>query len=237
MSYLTETVPADSEAVTLGASRIRELKVDLDALIEQIWEDAGLFTPGWIKAGGAAGGASLFTAGAIQTADIAPFGITTGLLAPQAVTPAQIQLLSITAGLLASGIVMPANSVATNSIQNNAVGLAQSNISSLVAGFAKVGTYNGTAASVDTITVSGLSFAPTVLIVVDSTHTGIGIAFNSEASGGISSIHESWDSPVTGLISPFLNDVQWNADGFTILHGNTFFSTNLRAYTYLALAI
>jgi hypothetical protein len=48
MSYLNDTIPADTEAVKQGANRIRELKTQLNALISQIFNDAGEFLTKWI---------------------------------------------------------------------------------------------------------------------------------------------------------------------------------------------
>ena len=246
-TYLDESSPADSEAITLGASRIREMKQELDAVIDQIFATTGLFNAGWITAPGAniTGGGSMFAPGAIQTADIAGNAVTTALLGANAVGPGQINPTAITTALLAAAsaaaqLTVPTASVNTAAIQNQAVGTSQiapAAITSalLASGLIKgvtVGTYAGVASG--SISVSSLPFAPKVLFIVDTSHSGIGMAFLSEVSGGASPIHESWNPDTTSAGFP-VNTVQWASNGFTIVTPATHFAYNLHTYTFLAL--
>lgn len=246
-TYLDEASPADSDPITLGAGAIRTFKQEMDALIDQVWATTGLFNAGWITAPGAniTGGGSMFAAGAIQTADIAPLAITTGLLNTNAVGPGQINPTAITTELLAAAsaiaqITVPTASVNTAAIAGTAIGTNQIAphaitaallASGLVTGIA-VGTYGG--AATGSPTVSSLPFAPKVLFFVDTTHSGIGMAFFSEVSGGASPIHEGWNPDTTTAGVP-VNTVQWTSDGFTIVTPATHFAFNGHTYTFLAL--
>lgn len=242
-TYLDETTPADSEAVTLGASRIRQLKVELDSLIEQIWENTGTFLPGWIKANGATGGVSLFTPAAIQTADIAPGAITTPLLAPGSVTNTILAPGAVTTASLAAGFTLPAAIVTTAAIAAQAVGTGQMALASVTAAIlatglvkgAAVGAYAGTTGA--STSVNTLGFNPTVLIILDQQYHGIGMAFQSEVAGGVSQIHDSWDASTTLISAAQQNTVQWQTGGFVIVDGADHFNFNGHTYTYLALAI
>lgn len=48
MSFFDSSIPADTEGVKLGASRIRDLKSALNTLISQIWDDTGVFLTNWV---------------------------------------------------------------------------------------------------------------------------------------------------------------------------------------------
>ena len=247
-TYLDEASPADSDPITLGAGAIRTFKQEMDALIDQVWATTGLFNAGWITAPGAniTGSGSMYAPGAIQTADIAPLAITTALLDTNAVGPSQINPTAITTALLAaasaiSQLTVPTASVNTAAIAGAAVGtnqIAPNAItaallaSGLVKGIA-VGTYAG--AATGSPTVSSLPFAPKVLFFVDTTHSGIGMAFFSEVSGGASPIHEGWNPDTTTAGVP-VNTVQWTSDGFTIVTPATHFAFNGHTYTFLAIA-
>lgn len=244
MSYLDETVPADSEAVTLGASRIRQLKVDLDLLIEQIFEDAGTFLPGWIKANGAAGGASLFTAGAIQSADIAPGAVGTPQLAEESITGPILAPGVVDPSKLSDGFVAPADSVATSSCQSgflsaNPAGqalMANGFILPAMMGFpfaqVAIGSYVGSN-SVSAV-VNTLAFEPKIIILVSSTNHGIGVAFLSEAVSGISPAHASWVN--SAIASPYISTIQWQSNGFIVIPTNFEFNQSGTTVTYFALA-
>ena len=247
-TYLDEASPADSDPITLGAGAIRTFKQEMDALIDQVWATTGLFNAGWITAPGAniTGSGSMFAPGAIQTADIAPLAITTALLDTNAVGPSQINPTAITTALLAaaseiSQLTVPTASVNTAAIAGAAVGTSQIApnaitaallASGLVKGIA-VGTYPG--AATGSPTVSDLPFAPKVLFFVDTTHSGIGMAFFSEVSGGASPIHEGWNPDTTTAGVP-VNTVQWTSDGFTNVTPATHFAFNGHTYTFLAIA-
>lgn len=252
MSYLDASVPADSEAVTLGASRIRALESALNALIEQIFEDAGTFLPGWIQSGGAAGGASLFTPGAIQTADLADALVTTSKLAAGAVTNSILASESVDPSKLSSGFVAPTESVATASCQPGFLSadtagralMANGFILSAMMGFSfpevVVGNYSGS--NTESAEVNTLAFEPKILVIVNSIDHGIGIAFLSEAVGGFSSIHASWvNTPISG--SPNAGAVQWIAPtddesngGFIIVPTNFAFNQSGAVHTYFAMS-
>jgi hypothetical protein len=79
MGYLNDSVPADSEAVKLGASRIRALQTQLNAVISQIFSDAGTFLPKWITT-------SMIQDGAVTSTQIADASVTTSKLASRSVT-------------------------------------------------------------------------------------------------------------------------------------------------------
>lgn len=48
MSYLDSTIPADTEGVKLGASRIRALAAALNTIIAKIFDDSGNFLTKWV---------------------------------------------------------------------------------------------------------------------------------------------------------------------------------------------
>lgn len=48
MSYFDDTIPADSEGVKQGASRIRAMKTSLNSIIAQIFNDSGVFLAKWV---------------------------------------------------------------------------------------------------------------------------------------------------------------------------------------------
>ena len=247
-TYLDETTPADSEAITLGASRIRELKQELDAVIDQIFDTTGLFKAGWITAPGAnvTGGGSMFAPKAIQTVDIALNAITTDLLDANAVGPGQLNPTAITTALLAaasaiSQLTVPTASVNTAAIVGAAVGtnqIAPNAITAglLASGFAKIaiGQYNGTSSGSTSIT---LAFAPTIVVIVDVSYHGIGMAFAIEAAspGANTQIHNSWYDDSTLITIAHQNYIQFGTGGFTVVTGATHFNYNGHAYTYLAL--
>ena len=245
-TYLDETTPADSEAITLGASRIRELKQELDAVIDQIFATTGLFNAHWITAPGAnvTGGVSMFAPGAIQTVDIAPLAITTALLDTNAVGPSQINPTAITTALLAaasaiSQLTVPTASVNTAAIADAAVGTSQIAAKAVTAGLLAAGSariafgqYSGSnsAAAV----VSTLTFAPSVIVITDTTLHGLAIAFLAEVSAGYAPLHDSWDAATT-IGSPYLTAVQFGSGGFTIVPSSFQFNRAGHTYTYLAL--
>lgn len=246
MSYLDETVPADSEAVTLGASRIRELKVNLDALIEQIFEDAGTFLPGWIMATGAAGGTSMFAAKAIQTADINDGAIGTAQLGALQVTLAKLAAQSVDVTKLVNGIVMPANSVNTASLIDGILSADTAGRAKMADGFvtpgklsftpiqAAVGSFAGSN-SPNAINISSLAFNPNVLIFATAGFDGFGISFLSEAASSVSPIHVSWG--FTATVSPNISAITWQAGGFVFGPGSVHFNQSGHTTYYLALAV
>jgi hypothetical protein len=252
MAYLDESVPADTEAVNLGAGRIRALKVDLDALIEQIFEDTATFLPGWITAGGATGGTSMFALGAIQSADIGAGQVGTSNLADTAVTLAKLAAQSVDVTKLVSGIVMPTASVSTNSMQPGALSATTQGRAIVGAGFitpammgfaiiqSAIGNYAGSnSASAE---VNTLAFEPDVVILTGSLNFGIGVAFRSEAVSGTSPIHISWSN--TAFASPWINGVQWIAPtgggsngGFIVVPSGVVLNESGANHTYVALDI
>jgi hypothetical protein len=245
MSYLQETLPADTEAVTLGASRIRELKVELDTLIEQIFEDAGTFTPGWIKQNGAAGSTSMFTAGAIQSADIANNAIGTPQLNALSVTNAILAVGSVAgaeagaSSSLASGFTLPTASVGASQIVGASVGAAQITPASLTgalmaAGLIKgaaIGSYAGSNSA--SASVNSLGFNPNVVVFAAAGFDGFGVSFLAEQASGISPVHVSWSS--TAIASPNISAVQWQAGGFIFVPTNAHFNQAGHTTYYFAL--
>ena len=245
-TYLDEASPADSDPITLGAGAIRTFKQEMDALIDQVWATTGLFNAGWITAPGAniTGSGSMFAPGAIQTADIAPLAITTGLLNTNAVGPGQINPTAITTALLAaasaiSQLTVPTASVNTAAIAGAAVGTSQIAAQAVTAGLLAAGSariafgqYSGSnsAAAV----VSTLTFAPSVIVITDTTLHGLAIAFLAEVSAGYAPLHDSWDAATT-IASPYLAAVQFGSNGFTIVPFSFQFNRAGHTYTYIAL--
>ena len=254
MAYLDATVPADSEAVTLGAGRIRTLEADLNNLIEQVWEDNGTFLPGWIAAGAASGGASLFAPGAIQSADIGIQQVQTPNIAPQAITTGLIAAGAITTGLLdATGALrVPTNSVTTGAIMPGAFSadsagraiVANGFVTAAMMGFPVaqivVGSYVGSATV--SAEVNTLAFEPDILILINQADHGIGIALLAEASDNLSPIHASWVN--SALAAPFINAIEWipvtgsggNGGFFVVPSGFQFNNAGSPNNTYIAIA-
>ena len=246
-TYLDEASPADSDPITLGAGAIRTFKQEMDALIDQVWATTGLFNAGWITAPGAniTGSGSMFAPGAIQTADIAPLAINTGLLNTNAVGPGQLNPTVITTAFLAAAssiaqLTVPAASVNTAAIQGQAVGTNQIagqavTAAQLASGFAKIaiGFYDGTSSGSTVVT---LTFAPTMVVIVDQAYHGIGMAFASEAltPGANTQIHDSWDADSTEILNAHQNYIQFGTGGFTVVTAATHFNYFGHTYTYLA---
>lgn len=252
MAYLDELVPADTEAVNLGASRIRALKVDLDALIEQIFEDAGTFLPGWITDGGATGGASMFAAGAIQSADIGAGQVLAANIGAGAVTAPKLAVQSVAVTNFVNGIIMPTASVDTDSIAPGALSADAEGRALVAAGFittammgfsviqAAVGTYAGSNSS--SAEVNTLAFEPDVVVLSGGANHGIGFAFRAEAVSGVSPIHVSWVN--TTLTSPWINGVQWIAPtggssngGFIVVPTGVSLNESGSTHSYIAFDI
>lgn len=243
MAYLDETIPQDNEAVTLGASRIRELKVNLDALIEQMFNDDGTFSTGWIKAAGAEGATSMFTPGAIQTADVGVLG--TANLAALSVTLAKLALQSVDATKFVNGIVMPTASVNTAALQAGVLSADTAGRSKMADGFitllklgftpvqAAVGSFSGSNSA--SASISSLAFDPNILILATNTLDGFGISFLAEATSSISDIHVSWSN--IGIVSPNTAAIHWQAGGFIVVPTNAHFNQAGKTTYYLALAI
>lgn len=243
MPYLDETIPPDNEAVTLGASRIRELKVNLDAIIEQIFEDAGTFVPGWITAAGATGATSMFAPGAVKAADVGVLG--TPNLGPGIVTLANMAVQSVDATKLVNGIVMPVASVNTAALQAGALSADTAGRSKMADGFvtlaklgltpvqAAVGSFTGSNSV--SASISSLAFNPNVLILATNTLDGFGISFLAEATSSISDIHVSWSN--VGIISPNAAAIHWQNGGFIVVPTNAHFNQSGKTTYYLALVI
>ena len=103
MAYLDETVPAETDAVKRGASRIRDLKIALNTLIAKIFADTGEFLSKWIT-----------------TAQIADKAVGTGQLADTAVTAAKIASNAVTTTKILDGAVTAAK--LAGDVQQTAVG-------------------------------------------------------------------------------------------------------------------
>lgn len=255
-TYLDATVPADGEAATLGALRIRTLQAQLNTLIAQIWNSSGAFLPNWITGAGSVVLNPLLTnliaPGAIGTADIAPQAITEALLAPGALGNdaagySKMANYFIQSYHLSSGLQLPAQSVGGNALGASAVQLAIAGgvnpigvaciTAQMLAGKvpqAVVGSFAGSSTS--SAVVNSLPFAPTVLILFPGTGLqGFGISLLSEASGGASNVHASWVSGT--IVSPDTAAVQWSSNGFTVLPYGFYFNSAGQTHTYVALAI
>ena len=248
MAYLDATVPADSEAVTLGAGRIRTLEADLNNLIEQVWEDTGTFLPGWIAAGAASGGASLFAPGAIQSADVGE--LATANYAPGSVTNTILATASVSPTNLTSDFIAPAGTVNTAScvaplVTADSAGqalIAAGALTAAMMGFSfpqiYVGTYTGSNSSSAAIT--GLPFSPKIVILTggnyssnsnDDGNHGIGIALIAEQVSDQSPIHDSWINTAIGTQA----GVEWVTNGFTVVPVNFDFNIANRVHTYIAI--
>jgi hypothetical protein len=254
-TYLDETVPADGEAYGLGASRIRQLKQDLDAALDQIFVGAGtppsepggsapVFQTGWIQESmlpvgtGAIIGAEQIILGSITAAQINPLTIDDSLIVDATITPDK----------LASDFICPTASVnaAALSVSGLAGALVPSMMSSGLVQAAVIRSYTGTPGS--PVSVISLSFTPTVVIIVRTSCQGISIAFQSEVgytTAGYSPIHNSWDNFTIGAIgSPYNAAVSWNTasgspptgGGFGIVAAASDY-TAAENYTYIALLI
>ncbi len=112
MAIFNVTVPTDTEAVKLGAQRIRELKTDLNTLLGTVFEDNGNPKVNTV-------GTDQIVALAVTTAKIANLAVTAAQLAADAVTTAKILDANVTTAKLAD------DSVTVDKIANDAVGTAQ----------------------------------------------------------------------------------------------------------------
>jgi len=77
--YFDDTLPPNTEAATRGASRIRDLKTELNALVNATFSKAGTFLSKWISAGELADDAveeDAIAAGAVTTAKLALAAVT-----------------------------------------------------------------------------------------------------------------------------------------------------------------
>lgn len=248
MAIFNDTVPANTEAVKLGAGRIREMKTSLNTMLGQIFDDALAFLPGWVTSALIQNHASdnaqraigpnhiqnnavilrtlpddVFTADADGRAKFADGFVNGALLDPALQLP--------------DGIVdedaLALLAVATGNIQNLAVTLAK-----VGAGVAKIaiGTYAGSDSAVATI--SGLAFAPDFIIVVSgNTHHSFAIAFRQESVANVGPLHTIGTGLDDSINSPYTTAVTWTSDGFVINPDNFPYNNNGRTHSYVAVKL
>jgi hypothetical protein len=108
MAIFNATEPANTEAVKLGAQRIREMKTTLNTLLSQIFDDALVFLSSWITTAMITD-SNVTTAkiadSNVTTAKIADSNVTTAKIADSNVTTAKIADLNVTTGKLADSAV------------------------------------------------------------------------------------------------------------------------------------
>lgn len=103
MSYFDATIPANSEAVKLGAQRIRDLKTSLNTLIASLWNDAGVFLSNVIPAASLVNSSvtsAQMAANSVVTAAITDANVTTAKILDANVTTAKILDANVTAAKL-----------------------------------------------------------------------------------------------------------------------------------------
>jgi hypothetical protein len=234
MSYLNDLIPADTEAVKMGAQRIRELKTSLNTVLAGVFNDAGNFLSKWVTGGMVADGAI----GSVALADAAVTASKLGASVLTADTAGQAKMADgyLTQAKLAAGFVLPDGSILTAALADNAVTankLANASITlaKLAAGAARIaiGQYSGSNTSA--AVVSGLPFAPSFLVLTGGgTVHEIGMAFLAEAGA----LHACWST--AGTAPTYSTAVTWTADGFQVTPVNFPFNLSGKTHSYLALA-
>ena len=214
MGFLNDNIPADTEAVRLGASRIRGLQTRLNTVLAKIFDSAGNFLTGWVLPGHLA--ANSVVAGNLAPASVSSDNlidhiVTSSKLASQAVGNYELALGSVSASNLTAGCVsassLAANSVGAANLIAGSVGLAA--LGSGVVGGA-MGTYSGSSQFARVIDT--LAFAPTVVLIIQHGAVGFGVAILGEAVGGIGPIHLN-----SGLMAaPVTTAITWGTNGFTV---------------------
>lgn len=247
MAIFNDASPADTDAVKAGASQIRGVKTLLNTLLSQIFDDSAVFLPKFVTNTLLAGDPddandALRAVGAdnIKIGSLTLLKFPTGVFTADAAGRAPFAAGLINSALLDPGIAFPDGSVktaaiATGAVTTGALAALAATIAKVGAGVAKIaiGTYAGSNSSA--VTVTGLAFVPTLLILsAGSGLNQVGLAFKAEASGA-GPIHSLWNTGNIG--SPFSTAITWNSDGFTVTPSNNVFNDGGITHTYLALAV
>ena len=251
MSYLDNTVPADTDAVQLGASRIRDLKTALNSLISQVFTDAGAFLSNWVLGPMIASDPTVDANRAIGPNHIQNLAVSTrtlanGVLSADSTGRAKMANGFIEAFHLASDFALPASSVTQTMLVDgiltaDAPGRAKMangfvTAALMAAGVASkyaVGTYTGSNSASANLTTLG--FIPDVVIFTPgATRHGFGITFNVEATSGVSPIHDSYTGPGTTISGGEATGVQWQTGGFVVLATNFTFNSSGNTHAYIA---
>lgn len=248
MSLFNSSDPADTGSVKSGAAQIRGVKSTLNSLLGQIFADDLTFLAGFVVnnllSGSADDGEDATRAVGSDNLKLASVILTKfpdGVFTADAAGRAKFAAGFINSALLAADIQFPDGSVTADAIATGAVGTPElaagaATIPKVGTGVAKIaaGTFAGS--NTLAVTVNGLAFAPSFLVITaGGTSNRIGIAFKAESSSNTGPIHSLWDSG--GVGSPFNTAITWNTDGFTITPANNSFNDGGVTHSYLALAV
>ena len=246
MALFNASVPADTEAVSLGAFRIRSLLATLNTLLGKVFSAVdGTFQAQWID--GTQIQSDSTTPGsddnrAVGTDHIKSNAVTGPKIA--ALTSGDlsriIPLQGIVGTMLSNSIVYPAGTVGTaalapGAVQGSAILDGGVGIGKLATGvvLSSIGSYAGSNSA--SAVVTGLPFTPTAVILFQSGAHGFG--FSTAADGG--NIHESWmysgisnsEDAATG------GGVTFTTNGFTVNAAGFFLNKSGETTYYVALRL
>lgn len=240
MSFFNDTVPSGSEAVKLGAQRIREMKTSLNTVIGKIFSDAGEFLTKWIttsQLGDRVVGMEQLADGAVGATQLAQAALS-------ADTTGRSKMADgfLTVGKLAAGFVLPNGNVGTDQLADSGVTTnkladAAVTMAKAATGLLKVstGTYSGS----DSVSanVNSLPWTPDFILLVHSaTKHIIGLAVQADAVTGRSPVHflSSGNEDIT---SPYTSAVEWQANGFIYRPAGAIFNSSGRTHRYFAFKV
>jgi hypothetical protein len=259
MSYLDDTVPADTEAAKSGALRIRQLKTSLIALIAQVWDDTGTFLAKWVTGTLIANDSTDDSARAISSDHIKNNAVITrtmpdGVLSADTTGRAKMADGFLTSAKVDPAFVVPDGSVGTTQLASGGVTTdklpdSAVTIAKVASGVAKiaVGTYAGSNSASAVVTLGWepdfvlLSAGTTASSDVNTLNTILGIAFRSEAVSNVSLIHTTgMQSEYTFSTSKtwpvyYAAALQWNSTGFTVVTDSFPFNKSGVTHSYIAL--